>query len=113
MLMGGLGKMMEQMFNAQNEVAQVKEDLEKVHVEAEKGAGRVQAIVDGNKKIVTLKLQIDKSDIENTELLEELIVTALNEALSKADIEARKLMKDVAGDLLSNLPAGLNLPGIG
>jgi DNA-binding YbaB/EbfC family protein len=90
--------MQEDMQNAQAEV-------EAAEFEAAAGGGAVNVKVNGKKEVLEVKLQPEVVDPDDIEMLEDLIVAAINEAMGKADSEMEKRMGAVTG--------GMNLPGMG
>ena len=76
-------------------------------IESEAGGGMVKVKVNGKQEV--LELSIDKSTLEeDKEVIEDLIVSALNKALSKAQSDSQEKMNSVTGGMMS----GLKIPGI-
>jgi DNA-binding YbaB/EbfC family protein len=108
----GMGKMAELMRNLpkiQEQVAQMQENLGKVVVEGDAGAGMVKVRCNGRMEIVGVSC-IDEA-LKDRELLEEMIKGAVNQALAKAKQAAAAETSKMAGEL--GLPAGMQLPGLG
>ena len=103
--LGNIKEIFSQMKDAQKHVKAMQSQLKEMRVEAQTGAGMVKAIVDGELRLVDLK--IDSSLLENNEIkvLPQLIVKAVQEAQKKAKDESMKVAKNLAG--------GLNIPGLG
>ena len=101
-----LGKMKEMMSQAREMQAQMEQKLASTVVEAESGGGMVAVRMNGKKEVLRLKIEPTAlgSSTGDIELLEDLIVAAINAAGRRAD-EAMK--SSVAG-----MMSGLNLPGI-
>ena len=101
-----LGKMKEMMSQAREMQAQMEQKLASTVVEAESGGGMVAVRMNGKKEILRLKIEPTAlgSSTGDIELLEDLIVAAINEAGRRAD-EAMK--SSVAG-----MMSGLNVPGL-
>jgi len=104
-----LGKMKEMMAQAKTVQEQMERKLQETVIEAEAGAGMVQVRMNGRKEILSLKIEpaamgASASDIE---LLQDLIVAAVNEAGRRADVAMKSAMQSMVGGM--NLP---NIPGI-
>ena len=95
---GNMGNMMKQMQKMQKQMENMQKELEEKEVEASAGGGAVTAIVNGKKEL--LNIQIDESvvDPEDIEMLQDLVLAAVNEALRKAEdmvsSEMQKLLED-------------------
>ena len=107
--MGGFGGM--NINNLMKEAKKMQADLEKSQTElaakefeASAGGGAVTAKVNGQKEILSLTLQKDVVDPDDVEMLEDLVLSAINEALKKADEETSSKMGKLTG--------GLNIPGM-
>jgi len=93
---------------------QVQENLQKqvdaVHVEASSGGGMVVVKMNGQKQITDLKIEPEVFASKDVELLQDLIRSAMNEAVRRVDDELANQMKGMA----SGLPgmAGLKIPGL-
>jgi DNA-binding YbaB/EbfC family protein len=92
----------------QEKMKQMQDELAAKQVTADSGGGMVTAVVNG--KLQVMKIRIDKSkvDVNDTEMLEDLIVAAINAAQTKAADMIRQEMQKAAGDM--GLPPGM-LPG--
>ncbi len=103
-----LAKMMKQAQELQGRMAAVQEDLAQAEIEGHSGAGMVKAVMSGKHELK--RLSIDPSLVvpDDTEVLEDLIVAAVNDARAKVEVHARDEMARLTGGL--NLPAGFNLP---
>lgn len=103
--------MMKQIQKIQEKMAQVQQDLEQRTVIGEAGGGMVKVTANGKQQII--KIQIDKEvvDPKDPEMLEDLMVAAINKALEEAAKLAKEEMAKVTSGLLPNIP-GLNFPGM-
>jgi len=108
----GFSEMLKQAQKLQEQFQEAQESLVKVHAEGAAGGGMVTAVANGKQEV--LQIRIDKSVIDpnDIELLEDLIVAAVNQALSKAQELASAEMSKAAGSVLSNLPGNLKIPGV-
>ena len=88
----------------QSEMTKLQEELKEREVEGTAGGEAVKAVVNGNKNLVSLTLSPDAVDPEDVEMLQDLIVTAVNDAMKKVDQMTEKELGKVTG--------GLKLPGM-
>ncbi len=105
--MGGMGggnmnSMIRQAQKMQQDMMKAQEELESKTYEAGAGGGVVTATVSGKKELVSVAIDPEAVDPEDVEMLQDLIVAAVNEALRKASEDAASQM--------SKLTGGLNLP---
>ena len=101
---GNMGNMMKQMQNMQKKMEKMQGELEEQEVEATAGGGVVTAVANGKKELISIKIEEDVVDPEDVDMLEDLVVAAVNEALRKADEMVEREMKKITG--------GLNIPGL-
>ena len=97
--------MIRQAQQLQQRMAKVQEELESATVEASSGGGMVTAVVTGKQTIDSITIDPQVVDPEDVEVLEEMVMAAVNEGLQKAQELAAKKMGAIAG--------GLNIPGLG
>ena len=107
-MMRNMAGMMKKMQKMQSRLAAMQGDLADKEFTAIVGSGVVRATVTGDGKLAKLKLDPDALDPADTEILEDMICLATNNALQKAAEEKTKMMNDITGGL--PLPPGLNLP---
>jgi len=88
----------------QEEMEKVQEDMEGRTVEATSGGGMVTVVATGAKEIVSIKINKDAVDPNDVETLEDLVLVAVNEAISKADNMMTEGMSAITG--------GLKIPGL-
>ena len=105
--MGGMGggsmnNMIRQAQKMQQDMLKAQEELEAKTYEAAAGGGVVSASVSGRKELVSVSIDPEAVDPDDVEMLQDLIVAAVNEALRKAGEDAASQM--------SRLTGGLNLP---
>jgi DNA-binding YbaB/EbfC family protein len=93
-------KMLRQMQQMQERMGKLQADLETETVEATAGGGAVRAVMTGSQKLVSIT--IDPSAAEDVDILQDLVVAAVNEALEKS--------KEHAAQRMQALTAGLGLP---
>ncbi len=99
-------KLMKQMQKMQEDMARVQEQLAQETVSASAGGGAVTATVTGATELVSVEISPDAVDPEDVEMLQDVIVAAVNEAMRAAQELANQRMGAVTGGL-----SGLGLPG--
>ena len=107
MFKGNMSKMIKQAQNMQKRMEEVKGELQDIIVDASSGGGLVNVKMNGNLEIKDLDIS-DEVLEEEKEVLEDLIISATNEAISKAQSKSQEKMNSVTGGMLS----GLNIPGM-
>ena len=101
-MMGGAGQMnnmMKQIQKMQAEMVETQEALKEQTFEASAGGGAVTAVVSGEKKLDEINIQPEVVDSDDIEMLNDLIVAAVNEALNKADEETAAKMNKFTGGM--------------
>jgi|TARA_B100001146_G_scaffold64876_1_gene57546 hypothetical protein len=107
MFKGNMSKLLKQAQEMQQQIEEVQGQLSDMIVEAESGGGMVSVKVNGKQEV--LEVNIDPEAMaEDREMLEDLIISALNKALSKAQTDSQEKMNSVTGGLMS----GLKIPGM-
>lgn len=99
--------MMQQAQKFQEEMEKVKKEIAAKTVTADAGGGMVTVEMTGNNQVVSLKISKDAADANDMEMLEDLIIAAVNKATQEAAEMSEREMQKVTG-MLPNIP-GLNL----
>lgn len=102
--MGNMGSMMKQMKKVQKQMEEMQKQLEQAEVEASAGGGAVTAKANGKKEIISITIDEMVVDPEDVEMLQDLILAAVNEALRNAE--------ELAAKEMSKLTGGMNIPGL-
>jgi DNA-binding YbaB/EbfC family protein len=101
-------KMMRQMQKMQSDLAKVQAELEEMTVEGTAGGGVVTVVVNGHQDVQKIKIEPDTVDPEDVEMLEDLILAAVNDGLRKLRELSASEMEKVTGKMnLPGLPPGL------
>jgi nucleoid-associated protein EbfC len=100
---------MQQVKDLQDKMAKIQAELAQKTIESTAGGGMVTAVVNGRQELVSLKIERQVVDPEDVEMLQDLIVAAVNDAMKKAQELAAGEMGKLAGGL--NIP-GLKIPGL-
>src|SRR5215510_1018528 len=103
--MSSIGKLMKQAARMQQQMEQIQSELAKRTIDATSGGGAVKVTARCDGTIAAIKIDPQAINPADAQLLEDLIMTAANQALSQA--------KDVYNTEMGKVTAGLNLPGMG
>ena len=98
-------QMQQKLLKMQQDMAAAQEAVENASFTASVGGGVVQATVSGKKELTALTVKSEAVDPEDVEILQDLVISAVNEALRQADEAMNSSMQSFTG--------GLNLPGFG
>ena len=96
--------MMQQAQKLQSQLVKAQEELGNITVEASSGGGAVKVTVSGQQKIQSVKISPEVVNPEDVELLEDLVLTAVSEAITKS--------QEAAAEHLGGLTGGLKIPGL-
>ena len=102
--MGNMNQMIKQAQKMQEQMAKMQEEMETKTFSAEVGGGAVSATVNGKKELQEIILKEEAVDPDDIEMLQDLIVAAVNEAMRKADKDSETQMNSLTG--------GINIPGL-
>ncbi|WP_287155004.1 YbaB/EbfC family nucleoid-associated protein [Candidatus Solincola tengchongensis] len=101
---GNLQKMMKQAQKLQRQMLEAQEALAEERVEATSGGGMVKAVADGQQNILEIKIDPQVVDPEDVEMLEDLVLAAVTEALRRS--------RELAEERLGAFTKGLKIPGL-
>jgi len=100
----GLGNIMKQAQLMQQKMARLQEEMGAREVEASAGGGMVTARVNGRQQLLEVKIEPAAVDPADVEMLQDLVVAAVNEAIKKSQEMAQAEMAKITG--------GMNIPGL-
>jgi nucleoid-associated protein EbfC len=107
MMKGGLGALMKQAQQMQENMKKAQDELAKIEIEGQSGAGLVKVVM--TCKFAVKKVAIDASLIgDDKDMLEDLVMAAMNDAVAKAEAATQAKMAGLTSGL--NLPPGMGLP---
>ncbi|HHM23854.1 MAG TPA: YbaB/EbfC family nucleoid-associated protein [Bacteroidetes bacterium] len=107
-----LGALLGQFQKIQEQLAKAQEELVDIEVEGTSGGGMVTVRANAKQEILGIKIDPEVVDPDDVDMLEDLIVAAVNQALEKAQQAANEHMQKIAGGMLPNLPGGFKFPGM-
>lgn len=99
-----MGQLLKQAQQFQAKMAKLQEELAERNVEATAGGGMVTVVANGKQEILSIRIDPEVIDPEDPEMLQDLILAAINDALGRARQMAQKEM--------GKLTQGINLPGL-
>ena len=102
--MKGMGKMMKQAQQLQTKMMKMQEELAEKTVEATAGGGMVKVVANGRQQVVSIEIEQEVVDPEDVDMLQDLVLAAVNDALAKSQ-------EMVSGEM-SKLTGGVNIPGL-
>jgi len=102
--MGNMNKMMKQVQKMQAEMARLQEELGERTVEATAGGETIKVTANGKQEVLEIKIQPEVVDPEDVEMLEDLVLAAVNEALRKA--------QEMVNEEMSKITGGMKIPGL-
>ena len=102
--MKNLGKMMKQAQQLQSKMAKLQEEMSEKTVETSSGGGMIKVVANGRQQLVSIQIEQEVVDPDDVEMLQDLILAAVNDALTKA--------QDMVSGEMSKLTGGLNIPGL-
>jgi len=102
--MKGMGNMMKQAQKLQSKMLKLQGELAEKTVETASGGGMVKVVANGRQQIVSIQIEEEVVDPDDVEMLQDLILAAINDALTKSQ-------EMVSGEM-SKLTGGINIPGM-
>ncbi len=102
--MPNMGNMLKKAQELQEKMAKLQEELGDKTVEASSGGGMVAVVANGKQEIVSIKIDSEVVDVNDVEMLQDLVLAAINDALYQA--------KQMVSEEMSQLTGGVKIPGI-
>ena len=97
-------EMMRQAQHLQKKMAKMQKELKQREVEASVGGGMVKAVANGKPELISITIEKEVVDPDDVDMLQDLVVAAVNEALSRA--------REMIEQEMSKITGGLNIPGL-
>lgn len=101
--MNNMNNMIKQAQKMQKEMMKIQEELEQRQIETSAGGGAITVVVTGKKELVSINIKPEVVDPDDVEMLQDLILAAVNEAIRKAE--------EMVSSEMGKLTGGLGLPG--
>ena len=102
--MKGMGNMMKQAQQLQSKMMKLQEELADRTVESSSGGGMVKVTANGRQQVSSIQIEKEVVDPDDVEMLQDLILAAINDALAKA--------QEMVSSEMGKLTGGLNIPGL-
>ena len=102
--MKGMGNMMKQAQKLQSKMLKLQEEMAEKTVEATAGGGMVRAVANGRQQVLSIEIEREVIDPEDVEMLQDLVLAAVNDALTKS--------QEMVSEEMAKLTGGMNIPGM-
>lgn len=102
--MNNMNQMMKQVKKMQEQMMKAQEELGGKVIEGSAGGGVVTATVNGHKKVLSIVIKPEAVDPEDVDMLQDLVLTAVNDAMTKAE--------ELANNDMSKFTGGMKMPGL-
>ena len=93
------GNMMKKIQQMQEDMTRIQEEIEATEYTSSVGGGAVEVTVNGSHEVLSIKMQPDVVDPEDIEMLEDLIISAINESIRKAEADSEEKMGKITGGM--------------
>jgi len=103
-LVQNFGKLMKQAQQMQSKMLKLQEELASKTVEAASGGGMVTAVVNGKYEVISLNIERDVVDPDDIDMLQDLVMAAVNEGMRK--------VQEMTQEEMAKLTGGMNIPGL-
>lgn len=104
-------KMMGKVKEMQSKMKEAQDQLKDIKAEGESGGGMVRATANGNKELIALEIDDSLVNTADKDMMRDLIIAAVNKAVSEADIKAKEHIKKSTEGMIPNIP-GMDLSGM-
>ena len=99
MMPGNMNNLMKQAQKMQQDLLKMQQEMEEKQYEATAGGGVITAVVSGKRELVRVTIDPEAVDPDDVEMLQDMVVAAVNEAMRKADEESQAMMSKLTGGL--------------
>ena len=103
--MKGMGNMLKQAQKLQAKMLRMQDELAEKTVESSAGGGMVKVVADGRQRVRSISIEKEVVDPDDVEMLQDLVLAAVNDALNKA--------QEMVSAEMTKLTGGMNIPGLG
>lgn len=103
--MKGMGNMMKQAQKLQAKMLKLQEELGERTVETTSGGGMVKVVANGKQQVESIQIEKEVVDPEDVDMLQDLVLAAVNDALAKS--------QEMVSSEMGKLTGGMNIPGLG
>ena len=100
----GFGNIMKQAKMMQEKLGKIQEEMANKTIEASAGGGMITAVINGRQEIVSIKIDPEVVNPEDIEMLEDLILAAVNEGIKRS--------QEMMAEEMSKITGGMNIPGL-
>ncbi len=100
----GMQGLMKQAQQMQQKISTLQKELEKRELEVSSGGGAIKILITGKQEIISIKIDKEAVDPSDVETLEDLVLTAVNQAIKES--------QDMVSNAMSKVTGGLNIPGL-
>lgn len=101
---GGMGNMMKQAQKLQAKMLKMQEELAEQTIETTAGGGMVKVVANGRQQVVSIEIDPEVIDPEDADMLQDLVLAAVNDALAKS--------QEMVSSEMGKLTGGMNIPGL-
>ena len=104
MMPGNMNQLLKQAQKMQSDMQKMQEELESKEIEASVGGGAITVKVNGKKELIDIQIKPEVVDPDDIEMLQDLVLSAVNQALKSVD--------DMQANQMSKVTGGMNIPGL-
>lgn len=101
---GSMSKMLKQAKQMQEQIGKMQEELEQKEIESSSGGGAITVKITGKQMITSLKINPEAVDLGDIELLEDMVIAAVNEGIKKS--------QEMVSSEMARITGGLKIPGL-
>lgn len=100
----GFGNIMKQAKMMQEKIGKIQEEMANKTVEASAGGGMIKTVINGRQEMVSIKIDPEVVNPDDIEMLEDLILAAINEGIKRS--------QEMMAEEMSKITGGMNIPGL-